>query len=442
MSIILLNEHNKQTTRSSFLINLNKLTGIWKHRHELWLLTCYLDFQATRQLIKDFQKSLKLTDVYLLFNYSEIYRTRRPNEAKKELSKIEHWCANQSINFEWRPILGGRNILMHAKSYALIQRIGGELKGGYLFVTSANLTLPGFGSNSKKHNDNFNNIEIAYVSEKKNDLNNFIQLYNGLWENYSCSLDSAALKADKYLLKYALLSSGVFLHKWTLGLSSQISISYPLTDKAKETIFSIDPDIAKLGFNLEANNLTLQPLLKKLKKFSKRRVLPINFTKRYTIDTLLGRWCPNSIWNVVEEMVDKDGSFETFVELFQKETTPEALDKLVIESKKVENILLQKGIIVPDEERIERWYSKIIDLRENVDKLARLFIDYESFLLPYEAKYKDEIEDLYDSMIGTIDLMKNRNIVARCILEAVTEQNIDLLNIDEEEKNDLKLLIG
>jgi hypothetical protein len=440
MSIIILNSQNNQKTKDAFLSNLKNLNGIWKHRHELWLITCYLDFRATRQLIKDFKKSLKLTDVYLLFNFSEIYRTRRPDEAKQELSKITNWCANQAISFEWRPILGGHNILMHAKSYALIQRIGGELKGGYLFVTSANLTHPGFGYNVIGSSSNFNNIEIAYVSNKKADLNKFMQIYNELWDNYSSTLDSAALKENKYKFKYALLASGVFLHKWALGLSSQISIRYPLKDDAN--IFTIDPDIIKLGFKLEANYLTFQPLLKKLKKYSKRRILPKNFTKNYTIDTLLGRWCPNSVWSVVEEMIDRDNFFEKFMETFKKETDSESLKKLASELRNIEKFLLEKNIVIPDEERIEKWCSKIIDLRENVEKLRRLFIDYESFLLPYEVNYKNEVEELHDSMIESIDLMKRKSIVAKYVLRATKTNDIELLNIDEDDREGLEIMLG
>ena len=43
-------------------------------RHELWAITCYFRPQALESLISGLLAHIKLTDVYVAYNYGELFR--------------------------------------------------------------------------------------------------------------------------------------------------------------------------------------------------------------------------------------------------------------------------------------------------------------------------------------------------------------------------------
>ena len=189
MSVFIVNDHNSINMKDAIIESLNKLANVRLHRHDLWLMTCYLDFATIKKLIKEVKYKVKLKEVYLVFNYTEIYRSRRPDEASKKLQEISKWCKNQdpSINFEWRAIRPEKCPLMHAKAYAVIQWNKNNINGGSLFVGSANLTQQGMGYIKNETKSLSNNMEIVYESNRKADILDFVNLYNQLWENYVTS---------------------------------------------------------------------------------------------------------------------------------------------------------------------------------------------------------------------------------------------------------------
>lgn len=443
MGRIVLNNDDCQSFEDTIINELTGLDGLWLHRHELFLITCYLDFVPLRRLIKNIKKLLKLSKVNLLFNFTDIYRNRRPDDASNELMKISQWCEKQEpqIAFDWKTVKPVSGVLMHAKAYAILQRHGkNDLAAGRLFVTSANLTNPGFGY-VKAETKKSTNLELSYMSSTLSDIKSFVKLYGDLRENYSCDIDPAVLRQSAYNFKYALLSSGVFLHKWAISLSSQIAIRYFLTEIGKDKVIQINPIIQDLGFELGADSLTLQPLLNKL-DIPQRRLLPNNFISSYTIDTILGRWCPNSVWDIVEDVIDTDNNFEKFRKGFIEQTEPAKLNEIVVEIRDIEKQLLENNYIHPDKDedndRAERWKEKITELRSNEDKLRRMFIDYESFQLPHDAGQRKDVLDLFESLWGTIDLKTAKNIVSKKVINSYHQHDIELLELNEDEESFLE----
>src|SRR5258708_31407944 len=84
-----------------------------QHRHELLILTCYVDFDAVREILSMTAKKVKLSDVNLMFDYSAIYHHRTPTEADNELRGLVRSCRQQGIKFSWTALKAGA--LMHAK---------------------------------------------------------------------------------------------------------------------------------------------------------------------------------------------------------------------------------------------------------------------------------------------------------------------------------------
>jgi len=177
-----------------------------QRRHEFWILTCYLDLSLIEKVILELVKTVKVKDVFLAFNFSEIYKAG-PKSTSNTLENIKARLHHLGINFDWTA-LSCRH-LVHSKGYAIIQRSNRKISDGLVLTTSGNFTAPGFLGG---------NVELGYLSTGKKDLAKFEHAYDYLLKKLGCSIDSAIFKEDGYLLKFAILSSGVFLHKWSGNL--------------------------------------------------------------------------------------------------------------------------------------------------------------------------------------------------------------------------------
>ena len=225
-------------------------------------------------MLTDLKKNIRLTDCYFAFNFSEIFK-EGPSITEKNLRKIEKWCKREGINFEWRALLSSS--LIHSKAYAIMQRANNEIVDGATLITSANFTEAGFLGK---------NIEFGYISTRKKDVCDFEVLYNNLWNTYGSAIDLEKVKEQDHLLKYAILASGVFLHKWSGSLRQMVGIRYSLTEEAKEQ-GSIPAELQALGFGLED---TFRRQVLPLADLPPKEI-PRQFIASYTIETHWGRWC-------------------------------------------------------------------------------------------------------------------------------------------------------
>ena len=293
---------------------------------------------------------------------------------------------------------------------------------GVVLTTSANFTKPGFKGE---------NIEIGYLSIKKKDINGFKHAYNYLWDELGRDLGKAIFKQENYLLKFALLSSGVFLHKWTGNLSQQVGIKYVLTPLAKER-GTIAPELAAVGF--EAGSTFTRQVLK-LDALPKKEV-PKQFITSFTIETYLGRWCPLEAWTTLSKSFE--GAAE-FIQKFEAETEESVLLKLVDEALAVQNDLVEKGLIKPvSQDHIVNWASRITELRSNSRRLERFFMGYNAHKLPYTVEQKSDVLELFDSLEEAIELTKSKNIAKKKLDEAKKNSNPELLLLSEDEKQKIK----
>lgn len=388
------------------------------HRHELWILTCYINIGLIEELANVIKNSVKLTNIYVVFDISEAHKNGIEN-VLAQFNTLKSNLFESKISLEYMAL--DTSGLSHCKGYALYQRVNDKIEDGIVVITSANFTKSGFWGNK--------NIEIGYVTNKKADLQKFEFLYNSIWTDYGvANLDSELIIEDENSLQFALLQGGIFLHKWEGSISQQIGLRYYLTDKAK-TQRSIIEGIE--GLDIEAEDTITHQILN-LSNLPKK-ALPKNFTRMFTIDTNWGRWCPSTFWDNIVPLM---GDFSDFQDSFKENTTEDELDKALARVLSTQLRLMNDGIIKsiqPD--TLTQWKRKILNLRESKSKLERIFTGYSPSQMPFDISNTKEIGALFNSLMESINLSTNRNVTMKKFLIAYENRQISYLIADSDDIN-------
>lgn len=414
MTIHILNKNHGKSAGRLMREYAQSLDRRNQRRHEFWILTCYVDLDLIEKYSDYLLGEVRLTDIYLAFNFSEIYK-KGPKDTNNRLLSIQDNLKVKGINFEWRALASSK--LVHSKGYALIQRASDEVAGGVTLTTSANFTAPGFKGE---------NVEIGYVSTKKKDIKDFESAYDYLWDALGSDMDSAVLKQEEYLLKFALLSSGLFLHKWSGTLSQQIGIRYKLTPLAKEK-GTIAPELAAVGF--EAGDTFTRQVLNMGALPEKE--IPRSFVTRFTIETYWGRWCPADAWNTLSNTFE---GASQFIDKFQMATEDGILEQVISEATVVQAALAKAGLIEPvKQDHLESWADRIRELRSNHRRLERFFIGYEAHELPYSIEQISDVTELFESLREAIELSRATNIAKEKVILAIEEADPDFIRLTDEE---------
>jgi hypothetical protein len=386
-----------------------------QRRHEVLILTCYVNFDCIKRLIKELRGTIRVTDFFLAFDMSEVFR-EGPVKVDNKLKEICSWCKDKNINFRVKAL--SATSLVHAKGYAIIQRCDGQVSDGLTLITSANFTGAGFFGK---------NVEVGYYSRKKSDVLDFEKMYINLWESYGKDITKEIEADSLYLYKYSLLTSGVFLHKWDGSLSKMVGVKYRLTERGKEQS-TFNPELAELGVE-PGDTFTRQPI--RLDELP-RKAIPAAFTKSFTIETHWGRWCPKAIWI---ELYRHIGQVDNFHTSFASKTTDDILAEACDREKEVQDRLLSLGLIEPvSKDFIKTWREKIISLRENKSKLLRLFTGYEEHELPYDVRSQKDIEALYESIQESIQLAGKKNTIMQKTITSMETQTVAPLKLTKAEK--------
>ena len=378
-------------------------------------MTCYIDFDLIEECISELIRDIRLTRVYLAFNYSEIYKYG-PRKTERILRSIQD-NLGQTIRFKWKAIASSH--LMHAKAYALVQQ-SGDTANGVLLVTSANFTRPGFEGD---------NIEICYRSSSIQDIREFQDTYRVLWDEFGRGLDSSILREEQYLLEYALLASGKFIHKWSFNIRQEIGIRYALTERAKK-LGTVPPNLAEIGFETTADTFTRQVI-----EWDDlpRKEVPRSFIVRFTIETFWGRWCPTDAWNILCRTF---GDADESIRKFRAATKRRLVVKKKRDALKVQCDLIEEGWIEPvGEDHLERWATRVSELRAEERKLRHYFVGYEAHDLPYQIEQKKEIRELYRNLEEEAEASKKKNIAKKKLNLARSRCNPELIFLSDEEKD-------
>jgi hypothetical protein len=383
--------------------------------HEFLILSCYVDFNLIEKYAAHLSKKIKLTSIRLAFNFSELYKIG-PVETNKKLLTIKTNLSKSGISFEWHALASSR--LVHSKGYAVIQQTNNIFTGGLVLITSANFTTPGFTKNG--------NLELGYLSCDKEDIRDFSEAYDSLVDEFGRDINTSIFKQEQYILKYAILSSGFFIHKWSGNLKQAIGIRYDLTTLAKNK-GTIAPELQAVGF--EAGDTFTRQVIN-LTKLPRKEV-PSSFMMRFTVETFWGRWCPRDAWDTLQKSFN---GLPKFIHEFENATRPEILEKIKHDALIVQNVLISKGLIKkvsPD--HLDKWESKIQELRENHKRLERFFIGYEAHELPYTIEQKSDVERLFNNLEEAINFSKSTNIAKIKIKMAIQEADPCHILLENEE---------
>ena len=415
MNIYKLHNDFGQSARELVVSAAKSFRGRTRGSHELWILTCYIDFDLIEECISELIRDIRLTKVYLAFNYSEIYKYG-PRKTEKKLRSIQDKL-RRTCQFKWRAIASSN--LMHGKSYALVQEAD-DRPNGMLLVTSANFTRPGFEGE---------NIEICYRSTRMRDIREFQETYRALWDEFGRGIDSSIFREEQYLLEYALLSSGKFIHKWSFNVRQHIGIKYVLTKRAKE-LGTVPPALEAIGFEAAADTFTRQVI-----EWDDlpRKEVPRSFINRFTIETFWGRWCPTDAWNT---LCGSFGNADESIRKFQAATKPRLIEKKKSEACKVQRDLVKQGLIeAVGKDHLERWATRVSELRADHRQLRRYFVGYDAHDLPYQIEQKREIRELYRNIEEAVEASKKKNIAKKKIKLVRKQCNAELIHLSAEEKD-------
>lgn len=415
MSIKILNKKHGETAENILQEAVKKIQRKKQRRHQLLILSCYIDMELVEDYVKLISNEINITDVFFAFDFSEIYKIG-PIETKCKLSNIEKNLRKYGINFEWKALTSSK--LVHSKGYAIIQRLRTDIEDGVVLITSANFTRPGFQGS---------NIELGCLTKKKQDIKDFENLYKYLWDTIGKNISAAIIKQNEFMFKFALLSSGLFIHKWSGNLRQQVGIKYELTEFAKSK-GTIAPELAAIGF--EAGDTFTRQVLN-LSELPQKEV-PSSFIKRFTTETYWGRWCPASAWNRLSLRFEGE---EKFINEFQSSVEESVLQKIKNDALLVQKRLIKKGLIKEvSDNHLDNWADRIQELSESKERLKRIFTGYEVNELPYSIEQKSEIVNLFSSMEETIELSKSKNITQKKILLAIKTMNLYQIKLKNSEK--------
>lgn len=382
--------------------------------HELLILSCYIDLNTAEEFINDLRSIIRLRKVKLAFDFSEVYK-HGPRNTEDTLRSIQNQLGD-SIQFSWKALASSH--LMHGKAYSLVQTTRGKLSNGALLVTSANFTQPGFEGK---------NVEVGYLSTKNQDVHNFKQYYRTLCKDFGREVTSTILKEQQYLMEYALLASGQFIHKWSGNLRQLVGIRYELTPRAKE-MGTIPPELEAIGFDT-GNTVTRQVL--ELDDLPEKEI-PRSFISRFTIETYWGRWCPTDAWNAIQPSL---GNADKFIREFRKATRKRKLEALLVEAHRLQDDLVNGGLIKQvNEDYLENWRARISELRSDSHRLRRLYSGYDAHDLPYHIEQKKEVRGLFRNLEEQIGLAKKRNIARRKFLLAKEHGDSGRIRLTTEER--------
>jgi hypothetical protein len=423
-------EDKNITLHSTILNSIENFSQSTKRIHTVYLLTCYIDLKATKRIIYDLAKKIRITNVKLYFNFSEYnkYKPKNNGSLKENLHRLKSYLKTKKIILDILPI-NLSNSLPHAKAYCVIQNDSqkNSIRDCILVTTSSNLTSSGIGINPTR-----NNFEIGFSTNAKIHTRKFIKHLKLLETS-----DSTRVFNSKLFFRYLLLSNSIYFYKWQTTISQELQVRFKINDEKKKKIINFDAELTEKGFLSDGQ----KTLTKNHFDLSKQPIspLPSNFKKHFCIETYIGNWCPSPLWKYIEKNIFKS-KFEGFQTWINMLTTNENLEKIMKEIQEDEDYLLKKGYIVKEKDKVKHWFNKVKNLKSNTERLKRVYFQYEMFSLPYPPTDEDGINKLFKSLDETIKIKKSKSFIIRKAKQSIAMKNIEPLELSEEDIEEINKL--
>jgi hypothetical protein len=431
MGFHLLQNQGANTTISVLSNAVQGLSLRHERSHCLLILTCYVRPEALIQLIEAVAQQVKLTYCLVLFDYSEHSTVGHSKLQEGFLKAQEKLVANYpGFSLSWEAVRSPQGTLLHTKGYAVLQinkkRI---ITGGIVLSGSSNATARGLGLAAAS------NIEIGYVTRELSDLNKFNKIFIEL-QKFASSAEEDVTDDQEELFRYEILSRGRFLSKWSGNLRSLLSIRYDLSKEGKTLIASTDPELKKRGFKEEKSSITKAYV--KVPAAAKKKAFPKFFSKNYTIETSIGRWCPSSIWEVADEEITRKN--KPFFAALRKALSDRSLDLAMKKALEDFKYLQKRKVVDCSEVVLQHWRARLERLRNDSEKLGRIHQTFSTFKLPYGREAVEEVAEVFESLQQTLAYAKQKNIAMKKVEAALDEGTLQLLSLRDTEEASLRAL--
>ena len=399
--MVFLNEQNGKRKLRSLVDRLSSAVDR-RRKYCLVLATGYFSKKAADRLVKKLIKKLNIQGI-------ELYLPR--SIAVQEESELKDMMAEHG-NFYVYPVRGN---FFHTKAYCLIpcddlNSDVPQVTGGCLAIGSANLTGNGIVSKS-------GNIESLVISDNFLEIQEFVNSLSSInWMEFE---DLHKYKSsDKHDFRYGLLSQGKFVYKYTIELNKHLAIKYNLSPKS-EDILNQQQDFDELGIP--------KPLQERLK--IERSTFSVQYFDfdidpyrsegysglrgKYGIECYLGHWIPEIVPSL------KDKRFELFkTDMFRE--IRDQMESITSKIKEDYDTLADGGIIETDANKgdpSENFIHKVDELEKDDDRLFRMWSQLAFNDLPYDINNTQNIDEIYDDIITTIELSRRKNSTKWAVIE-------------------------
>ncbi|MCY4140871.1 MAG: phospholipase D-like domain-containing protein [Rhodobacteraceae bacterium] len=271
------------------------MTGCDRRRsYYLSIATCYCTPQAVREFIDAVRAKVKL----LVKIYLYVDRRTAISIGRAELSELERAYPDLLKVYAVRTAR-----LFHTKGFCLAAYdADDEPVHGRLAIGSANLTNPGL---TAMHG----NVESLAVHSDISTISEFLEFF----ENED--VDGNLLTIDQLTdfspydttdFQYALLTRGLFSHKWSASLAAYFSVRYRLNDVGRQQA-AAGVDVA--GFQVEAATISKSYFV----DFDPQAWRPNdrNLVLNFGIECFLGHWIPKSVFESNEDNKEPFNQFKS-----------------------------------------------------------------------------------------------------------------------------------
>jgi hypothetical protein len=390
-----------RSNKKSIIVGLLAKCDRRRSGYKLIIHTCYFDNNAAKALIKSIRSVINISEFSLYIDN---------NEASKFYFELKELAQHfRGIKTSIKVVCEGS--LFHSKAYCVTSVEDGEIISGSLVLGSGNLTNLGIDSQ-------MGNVESFLGSIDTNKIDEFL--------NQTYSLETVTISdfnPTRHNFPIRLIDAGCFIHFWAESVHNYLSVKYQLTEESKNRVKQGQPILVDRDFNIEQATIS-KPYLQ-MPDISKDIS---GWKKNYCIETHLGYWMPKSVYNMlINDANDDISKFRTQLTLFIKNNIDEAKKRIVSD---YESLIAENIVEHYDKSQEDVFESRIYELMQNSEKLARIYYKYHVFDCPYTKEqegYRNKMKDLFDEIKESIKSKKKKNIVMKKVEESIKECNLRLL---------------
>ncbi|MGB3640558.1 MAG: hypothetical protein WBA39_23735, partial [Rivularia sp. (in: cyanobacteria)] len=374
---ILLNENNSNTLLTVIEKQFEYIASEYSEYEWIFYgITCYFKREAAKELAKKIYNATnsRLSGFHILIDKNEWLKECFDLDCLiDDICKITN-LPTKAISFT--PIAPKGSKLFHAKSYGLINSNHNIIKDyrGCAIITSANLTKAGISKN----------VEIGQIIFDRNSLEDFYNILLHLKKEYSLSEEEIVdiKKAhQEFQTAIRVLSMGSFYHQWKqkhkIDLRFRLILSAEEIEKRKK---KIDESRRYIGYESDngAKSISRDPI--DIQAFFNKfpKPIPEKFLGYYGVDTLLGKWVPNKISDLIENKLNY--ITDIYLQLLKEKLNQElngCLEQLEwdLDHFKHEEIIDRTD--QHNNEAISKWTDKIKNIIKDKNLLKLLIWEYE-----------------------------------------------------------------